>query len=153
MPVDEFQLRTLARKLAGLYRQLHQLKYTPAQQPEAKTSIQPAGSKTPGNWLYMSIYIDQEQKLREVAFNAFADIGVKLKDSDAGAVRLCERISYHAQAISELEWAHDFYDELANEARIIGNRVNPPQTTTVAKTERIKAHLAHKYQNVLDKNL
>lgn len=128
MPVDEFHLRNTARELADLYRQLHGLKTTHPTRPEVSTSHQPPGPKPPGNWLYVSLYLDQSQRLREVAFNALADVGVKLRDDDARAIRLCELIAFHAQAVSELDWASDLLDELGDQARIIRRRIDPPRT-------------------------
>lgn len=151
MPVDEFHLRTQARELANLYRQLHGLKHTHPTPPEVRTMKPAPGPQTPGNWFIIATYIDQEQRLREIAFNAFADLGVKLRDDDASAPRLCELIAYHAQAISELDWAEDLLDELGDQARVIRIRIRPPKTTTIAKTERIKKHLANKYTLGLDK--
>lgn len=149
MPVDEFQLRDLARELAGLYRQLHGLKHTHPTPPEVRVMKPAPGPQTPGNWLIISTYIDLEQRLREVALNAFGDCGVKLRDTDLNPVRLCELLAWHAQPVSQLEWAADLHDELLDQARIIGRRVDPPTTTTLAKTERAvqrrKRHLLDKF--------
>lgn len=150
MPVDEFHLRTQARELAELYRQLHGLKHTHPTPPEATTTHQPPGPTTPGNWYIIATYIDQEQRLREVTFNAFADIGITIRDDDLNAPRLCTLIAYHAQPISELDWASDLLDELGDQTHIIRQRVNPRETTTIARTERIKKHLATKYGPTLD---
>lgn len=131
MSVDMYQLRRQARQLGNLYHQLHQLKYQTGPTPEIKTH-QPAGPRPPANWLYLACYITQEQKLREVAFNAFQDLGIRLTDNDTGAHRLCQLIGYHAQAISELEWASDFQDEIEDQIRIITNRCK--DTLTVPNT-------------------
>lgn len=128
MPVDEFHLRNQARDLADLYRQLHGLKHTKPTPPEAHTSHQSPGPKTPGNWLIISTYIDLEQRLREVAFNAFADTHIKLRDGDAAAPRLCHLLAFHAYTVSRLDWAEDLLDELEDQARIIRRRVDPPRT-------------------------
>lgn len=133
MPVDEFQLRDLARELAGLYRQLNGLKHTHPTPPEVRVMKPAPGPQTPGNWLYVSLYIDQSTKLREVCFNAFSDIGVKLRDTDAAAPRLCHLIAYHAQPISELDWASDLADELEHQARTINRHCNPPEPAAMAK--------------------
>lgn len=131
--VDEQQLRHLARHLANLYQELNSLKYSRPTPPEARVMKPTPGPQSPGNWLYVATYIDQEQKLREVAFNALGDIGVRIKDNDAGAVRLCQLLAFHAQAASELEWATDLHDELQTQTRIIDRRCNPPQPNTIAK--------------------
>ena len=136
MPVDEFHLRNQARELAGLYRQLHRLKHTRPTPPEVSTSHQPPGPKTPGNWLITSTYIDQEQKLRKIAFRAFANSHIKLRDGDAAAPRLCHLLAFHAYTVSRLDWAEDLLDELGNQARIIRRYVDPPKT---AKALAIRA--------------
>lgn len=133
MSVDEQQFRDTARHLGRLYEQLHELKHARPKPPEVRVMRPAPGPQSPGNWLYVATYIDQEQKLREVAFNAFHDIGVRIKDNDAAAPRLCALLAFHAQAASELNWATDLHDELTNQIRIIDRRCNPPQTTIIAK--------------------
>lgn len=151
MSVDEFQLRNTARELAELYRRLHELKHTSPTPPEARVMKPAPGPQTPGNWLMIATYIDQEQRLREVAFNAFTDLGIKLRDTDAAAPRLCDLLAFHAQAVSELDWASDLLTELGDQARIIRIRIQPPETTTIARTEQIKKRLTAKYGQGLDK--
>lgn len=131
--VDEQQLRHLARHLANLYQELNSLKYSRPTPPEARVMKPTPGPQSPGNWLYVATYIDQEQKLREVAFNALGDIGVRIHDADAAAPRLCALLAFHAQAASELNWATDLMDELQTQTRIINRRCNPPQPATIAK--------------------
>lgn len=132
-PVDEQHLRNLARHLGHLYQELDSLKYSRPTPPEVRAMKPAPGPQSPGNWLMVSTYIDQEQRLREVAFNALADIGVRIKDSDASAPRLCALLAFHAQAASELTWAADLHDELTNQTRILDRRCNPPQPATIAK--------------------
>lgn len=131
--VDEQHLRHLARHLANLYQELNSLKYSRPTPPEARVMKPTPGPQSPGNWLYVATYIDQEQRLREVAFNALGDIGVRIKDSDAAAPRLCALLAFHAQAASELTWAADLMDELTTQTRILDRRCNPPQPATIAK--------------------
>ena len=114
MPVDEFHLRNQARELADLYRQLHELKHTHPTPPEVSTNHQPPGPKTPGNWLIIATYTDLEQRLREVAFNAFADTHITLRDGDAAAPRLCHLLAFHAYTVSRLDWAEDLLDDLGD---------------------------------------
>ena len=133
MSVDEQQFRDTARRLGRLYEQLHELKHARPKPPEVRVMKPAPGPQSPGNWLYVATYIDQEQKLREVALNAFADIGVRIRDTDAAAPRLCQLLAFHAQAASELNWATDLHDELLNQIRIIDRRCNPPQPATIAK--------------------
>lgn len=129
MPVDEFLLRDLANELAEHYTQLDSMKHDRPTPPEVKTrnAIKGLGPQSPGNWLFVSTFIDQEQRLREVAFNAFSDLGIIVRDGEAGAIALCRKIAFHAQAISELDWADDLADELARQARIINRRCNPAE--------------------------
>ena len=150
-PVDEHHLRDLARHLANLYQELNSLKYSRPTPPEARAMKPAPGPQSPGNWLYVSCWLDQEPRLREVAFNAFSDIGVKVRDDEAAAVALCQKLAFHAQAVSELDWASDLTDELAHQTKVIGRRVTPPTKTTIARTERIKHHLEAKYLPQLDK--
>lgn len=133
MSVDEQQFRTTARRLGQLYEQLHELKHARPKPPEVRVMKPAPGPQSPGNWLYVSTYIDQEQRLREVAFNALADIGVRIRDTDTTAPRLCTLLAFHAQAASELPWATDLHDELQNQVRIIDRRCNPPQPNIIAK--------------------
>ncbi|OFQ48115.1 hypothetical protein [Corynebacterium sp. HMSC076D02] len=132
-PVDEQHLRDLARHLANLYQELNSLKYSRPTPPEARVMKPTPGPQSPGNWLYVATYLDQEQRLREVSFNAFADIGVRIHDNDAAAPRLCQLLAFHAQAASELNWATDLMDELTSQIRIIDRRCNPPQPNIIAK--------------------
>lgn len=89
----------------------------------------------PGTWLWMHRSVDMEQKLREIAFNAFADIHVRLRDDDMKILNLLELIALNAQPISELVWADDFMDELVEQARTIGKWVNPPAVGKVANQD------------------
>ncbi len=131
-PVDERDLRDLARHLANLYRELDSLKCSRPTPPEVRAMKPAPGPQSPGNWLYVSCWLDQEPRLREVAFNAFSDIGVKVRDDEAGAVALCQKLAFHAQAVSELDWANDLTDELTNQTRILDRRCNPPQPAIIA---------------------
>ena len=133
MSIDEQQFRSTARRLGQLYEQLHELKHARPKPPEVRVMKPAPGPQSPGNWLYVSTYIDQEQRLREVAFNALADIGVRIRDTDTTAPRLCTLLAFHAQAASELTWAADLHDELTNQTRIIDRRCNPPEPATIAK--------------------
>lgn len=146
MSVDEQQFRTTARLLGKLYEQLHELKHARPKPPEVRVMKPAPGPQSPGNWLYVATYIDQEQRLREVAFNALGDIGVRIKDSDASAPRLCQLLAFHAQAASELTWAADLHDELLNQVRIIDRRCNPTDDAKqLLRSQRIKRHLVNKY--------
>lgn len=125
MSVDMYQLRHLATSLAGWYEELEELKYSRPAPPEVRAMKPAPGPQSPGNWLYVACYLDQSAKLREVAFNALGDIGVKIRDDEAGAVALCRKLAFHAQAVSELEWASDLVDELRDQQRIISQRCRP----------------------------
>lgn len=129
---NEFELRDTARELKAHYLQLHDLKHTTPNPPEVKTrnSVKGLGPKPPGNWLWVNRYIEMEQNLRELALNAFGidGINIRIHDGDLSAPRLCHLIAWHAQALSELDWAADLQQELADQARIINRWVNPPET-------------------------
>lgn len=148
--VDEQHLRQLARHLANLYRELDSLKYSRPAPPEVRTMKPAPGPQSPGNWLYVACWLEQSTLLREVAFNALGDTGVHIRDDETGPIDLCAKLAFHAQAISELEWASDLVDELEHQTKVIGRRVAPPTKTTIARTERIKRHLANKYAPRLD---
>ncbi|WP_306592895.1 hypothetical protein [Corynebacterium striatum] len=150
-PVDEQHLRNLARHLGHLYQELNSLKYSRPTPPEVRAMKPAPGPQSPGNWLYVSCWLDQEPRLREVAFNALGDVQVKIRDNETGPIDLCTKLAFHAQAISELEWASDLVDELEHQTKVIGRRVTPPTKTTIAQTERIKRHLEAKYLPQLDK--
>lgn len=129
---NEFELRDTARELKHHYLELQQLKHTTPNPPEVKTrnSIKGLGPKTPGNWLWVNRYITMEQNLRELALNAFGidGINIRIHDGDMAAPRLCHLIAYHAQPLSELDWAADLQQELEDQARTINRWTNPPQT-------------------------
>ncbi len=76
-----------------------------------------------------------EQNLRELALNAFGIDGIntRLKDTDMAAPRLCHLIAWHAQALSELDWAQDLQQELEDQARTINRWTNPPELPAIAK--------------------
>lgn len=149
MTTDGYQLRALARELATLYKQLDQLKDTRGTAGEVTGSPHP-GPRPPGNWFAVATSVECVQRLHEVAFNAFADIGVTLHDEDTAAVALCERVAFNAFAIAALDWADDFQEELQHQARTIRRLVDPPDATTIARTERVKKHLAAKYRDMID---
>lgn len=135
--VDEFQLRDTARELAELYIEMHRLKDTSPTPPEVKTrnSIKGLGPKSPGNWLWMHRYITMEQNLRELCLNAFGTDGIQVRitEEDFTAPRLCGLIAWHAQPLSELDWAADLLQELDDQARKINRWVHPPQLVAIAK--------------------
>ena len=154
---DEFQLRDLARELAGHYTELQALKHTTPNPPEVKTrnSVKGLGPKSPGNWLWVNRYITMEQNLRELCLKAFGTdgIGIRLQSTDMAAPRLCHLIAWHAQALSELDRAQDLQQELQNQARTINRWCNPPeQGEALLKSARVKRHLITKYITPLDTN-
>lgn len=155
-PVDEFQLRDLARELAGHYTELHELKDTTPNPPEVKTrnSVKGLGPKSPGNWLWMHRYVTMEQNLRELCLNAFGTdgIGIHIAETDFTAPRLCRLIAWHAQALTELDWAADLMQELEDQARTINRWTHPPEHgQALLKSARVKRHLVSKYLPPLDK--
>ncbi|MDU4408066.1 MAG: hypothetical protein E7I69_09270 [Corynebacterium sp.] len=129
---NEFELRDTARELKHHYLELQSLKHTTPNPPEVKTrnSIKGLGPKTPGNWLWVNRYITMEQNLRELCLNAFGidGINIRIHDGDLSAPRLCHLIAYHAQPLSELDWAADLQQELEDQARTINRWTNPPET-------------------------
>ncbi|MDK8669000.1 hypothetical protein QP902_09985 [Corynebacterium marquesiae] len=129
---NEFELRDTARELKHHYLQLQALKHTTPNPPEVKTrnSVKGLGPKSPGNWLWINRYISLEQNLRELALNAFGidGINIRIHDGDLSAPRLCHLIAWHAQALSELDWAADLQQELQDQAHTINKWCNPPET-------------------------
>ncbi len=155
-PADEFQLRDTARELAELYVEMHGLKNTTPTPPEVKTrnSVKGSGPKSPGNWLWMHRYVTLEQNLRELCLNAFGvdGIGIHIAEDDFTAPRLCGLIAWHAQALSELDWAADLLQELDDQAHSISRWINPPdQAAALLRSARVKRHLIEKYGQSLDK--
>ncbi|MHC9949021.1 hypothetical protein ACQX22_01630 [Corynebacterium diphtheriae] len=78
MTTDEHQLRALVRSLADLYQELEELKYSRPKPPEVRVMKPRPGPFSPRNWLYVSCWFEQSTNLREVAFNAFGDVQVKI---------------------------------------------------------------------------
>lgn len=155
MKIDEFQLRDLAKELRAHYIELHELKDTSPTPPEVKTrnSIKGLGPKSPGNWLWVSRYVTMEQNLRELCLNAFGTdgINVRIQESDFTAPRLCGLIAWHAQPLSELDWAADLLQELEDQARKMNRWVNPTdQADALLRSARVKRHLVDKYGPQLD---
>ena len=130
MTVDGYQLRALARELATLYKQLDDLKGTRGTPGEVSGGSTHPGPRPPGNWIAVATAVECVQRLHEVAFNAFADIGVTLHDDEAVAQTLCMKIAFNAFAIAALDWADDLHDELEDQARIIRRLVDPPEVAT-----------------------
>ena len=134
MKTDEQHLRQLARDLANLYRELDSLKYSRPAPPEVRTMKPAPGPQSPGNWLYVACWLEQSTLLREVAFNALGDVNVKIRDNETGPIDLCTKLAFHAQPISELDWASDLTDELEHQVHVIGRRCNPdPVPTTLIR--------------------
>lgn len=153
---NEFELRDTARELKAHYQQLHALKHTTPNPPEVKTrnSVKGLGPKSPGNWLWINRYVEMEQNLRELALNAFGidGINIRIHDGDLSAPRLCHLIAWHAQALSELDWAADLQQELEDQAHTINRWTNPPEHgQALLKSARVKRHLVGKYLPPLDK--
>lgn len=133
---DEFAIRKVAQELIGLYDALEERKHSPEKPPEVRTMQNTGGKPSmPGNWLWMARGIENEQNLRQLAFNAFGDLGIKLKDDDGVIHNLLAKIAFNAQAISELPWAADFHQELDDQARQIGTWLNPPDAGPVANED------------------
>lgn len=141
--VDEQQLRHLARHLANLYQELNSLKYSRPTPPEARVMKPTPGPQSPGNWLYVSCWLEQSVRLREVAFNALGDVQVKIRDNETGPIDLCTKLAFHAQAISELEWASDLVDELEHQAKVIGRHCRPRTAREVADAEEPRHGAEH----------
>ena len=142
-PVDERDLRDLVRNLANLYQELNSLKYSRPTPPEARVMKPTPGPQSPGNWLYVSCWLEQSVRLREVAFNALGDVQVKIRDNETGPTALCRKLAFHAQAISELEWASDLVDELEHQAKVIGRHCRPRTAREVADAEEPRHGAEH----------
>lgn len=109
---DEFAIRAASKKLSDYYYGIDYLIHDTTA-PRGERTMRPApGPKMPGNFLWMNRKVECEQRLREVAFNAFRDIRVKLKDEDMKVKNLLERVHNNAYAIASLPWADDFLGEL-----------------------------------------
>ena len=136
MTAEEFSIRKVAQELIHLYAALEGRKHSPEKPPEVRTMQNTGGKPSmPGNWLWMARGIENEQKLREVALNAFGDLKIKLKDDDGVIHNLLAKIAFNAQAISELPWAEDFHQELDDQARQMGTWLNPPDAGPVANAD------------------
>lgn len=129
----EFDIRQTARELQALYAALDDKKHERTRPKEVRIMRATPGPQSPGSWLWMARAVEMEQRLRQVAFNAFSDIQVRLRDDDAKVGNLLELIALNAQPISELGWASDFLDELNDQARTIGKWLNPPEPATIAR--------------------
>lgn len=130
---DEFAIREVARDLKRLYEGLDEAKHSRPKPREVRTMKPSPGPSEPGNWLWISRCVTMEQRLREVALDAFGDIQVRLRDGDMVVHNLLDKIAFNAQAIAELDWADDFLEELDSQARQIGKWLNPPEPDQAAK--------------------
>lgn len=133
MTADEFTIRHLTKDLHHLYTLLEERKHTPEKPKEARTMRPAPGPRAPGNHLWIARGIDMEQRLREIAFNAFHDLQIKLRDDDGKVHNILRLVTYHAQPIADLPWADDFQDELDRQARVMGKWLNPTANTTQAQ--------------------
>lgn len=122
MTNHESRLRSLAKDLAEAYTQLDDIKTARAQPPEVRVMAPRPGPQPPGDWLAIATSIDCEQRLREIAFDALASIGAKLRDGDAKAQRLCTLIAFYAYDISKLDWSDAIIDELETQLDTIHKR-------------------------------
>lgn len=139
MTVDESAFRALCKDLEASYMRLGQLRDARPRPPEVRSALRPApGPSAPGNGVAIYTLIDCETRLREVAFDALGDLGVKLKDGDARAFRLCSLMAFHAYDISRLEWAADLMDELRDQDRKLTKAIEriEPQDTGQPRPER-----------------
>ena len=132
MTIDEFDFRDLCRDLEASYSRLGRLRDARPRPPEVRSALKPApGPQAPGNGVAVWTLIDCETRLRQVAFNALGDIGVKLVDGDGRAFRLCQLMAFNAAAISALGWADDLMDELQDQDRKLTRavaRIEPQET-------------------------
>lgn len=138
---DEFAIRKAARELKGLYTHLDEMKHAAVTPPEVRT-MQNTGGKPamPGNWLWMQRGVDMAMRLQQVAFNAFGDMGKKIKDSDSGTLPLLELIALNAQPISELDWSSDFLDELEDQASQLSRWLYPTADSSRAREAARQTH-------------
>lgn len=128
--MDEHQLRHIARELESEYHRLNDLKHTHPNPPEVRVMKPTPGPKSPGNWLYISLALDQETKLREVILNAFHDAHIKIPGDNLNATHLCHLTARHAHHLAELDWADDLAQELEDQASTIHRRTTPRTTPT-----------------------
>lgn len=129
----EFGIRQTARDLIKLYIALEEAKHGQPSPKEVRVMRPTPGPSSPGNWLWIHRGVEMSQRLQEVAFNAFGDLGKKIEEKDSGTLPLLDLIALNAQPISELGWASDFLDELHDQARKLGKWLNPPEPATLAK--------------------
>ena len=139
--VDEHELRHHARQLRDAYLELHQLKGLHPPRPEARVMRATPGPRDPGNPIATYTWIHLETNLREVAHNAFREAGIRIHAADNNAPRLCELIAYHAQPISDLDWASDIIEELGEEHPFVLQSRDPDSSTTIALHEKRKRSL------------
>lgn len=130
---NDFTIRQLAKELQSAYSAMNVEKHSPGLRREARTQRPAPGPQSPGNFLWINRSVMMEQRLREVAFNAFSDIQVKLKDEDGRVHNLLERIHGNSFAISELPWASDFIQELDDQVKKINRWLTPAQDSPRAK--------------------
>lgn len=145
--MDEWLLRETAYALAKSYKQLRVLHDTRPRPAEVRTLKPTPGPREPGNALVLAALIDNEVRLREVAFEALAEVGVKLKDGDGRAYRLCELIGYYANSIAELDWSDDLHDELKAQHHRLSRVIDlvQPIADRPADLRRVERHLLSKY--------
>lgn len=139
----EFGIRQTARDLIKLYIALEEAKHGQPSPKEVRVMRPTPGPSSPGNWLWMHRGVEMSQRLQEVAFNAFGDLGKKIEEKDSGTLPLLDLIALNAQPISELGWASDFLDELTDQARKLGRWLNPASDT--ARVREAAKHAERRY--------
>ena len=119
--ITEAGLRELARTLQTYYRALDEVKHIGKPTPQVRVMKPTPGPKPPGNFNAISTYVEQEDRLREVAQDALTTVGADLRSCDFHAKRLCVLLAYYAQPLSELDWVDDLACELRHQVKIIGD--------------------------------
>lgn len=129
---DEWAIRDAATDLLNLYHGLDELKFLD-QQPRGERTMRPApGSRMPTPAHLLSLDVEMSARLFEIVRDAANYIEPRRIFNKLGT-DLCKWIRFNSAAISELDFADDFYDELHDQQRRLSRVVSPLDAAEVAK--------------------
>lgn len=132
MTVDEFELRDLAKELAGLYRELGEARFARAKPPEVRVMRPSPGPRPPVPDHLVSLDEELSSRLFEFVRDCCNHIQ-PTKILTRHGQRLASWIAWHAYDVAQLDVASDLLEEMQDQARRIGKLVHPPEPKQVAK--------------------
>lgn len=130
--IDEQDLRTAARELAGLFRELNTAMHNP-QKPRGERVMRPRpGPSEPVSIFLLSLDRDLVSRLHEYIRDAANHLEPS-KIITWNGRELCEWVAWNAHGVSELDFAPDLMEELETQIHQLGRRLRPKASTVKAQ--------------------